>query len=376
MPAEVAIVANQTIRNRQSHRIGSISLIETLESRRLLSADLIGSFAGAVPAALPPGGVNHVTVRVTNPPGQTQSGNATVTLYLSQTPSLGSDALVLGTATRAIHLRSGQAVAFPFHFASPSAVETGEDYLVALVDGPVHSDGSPNETIAIAPKAVAVTQPFVDLVGRIGTFPATLFVNSDSPTNACAQIQVFNTGNAPAHGPMQITLYASTDGTIDSNATMIGLTSFSAVTVRAGGSRIFPAQISLPAGMAPGTYALLASINSSNTIVESNTANNIAVGQHPLTLVNAPAACDQSHHHHNNNNGDDDGGGSDTEVDVEIDTGTDDDSGSDDSAPPADNGGGDSTSQPSSGDDSSGSDDSGSDFGDPSPVDPSAGSDF
>jgi hypothetical protein len=374
-PAEVAIVANQTIQNHQSHGFQSLPLIEALENRRLLSADLIGSFAGAVPGALPPGGANHVTVRVSNPPGQTETGKLAVTLYLSQTPSLDSDALVLGAASRRVHLRAGQTAAFPFRFASPSAVSSGDDYLVARIDGPVNADGSANETIAVAPHAVAVTQPFVDLVGRIGSFPATLFVNSASRTISYAQVQVFNTGDVPARGTLQISMYASTDGAIDSNATMIGATRFSAVAIRAGGSQMFPAQISLPAGMAAGTYTLLASINSSNTIVESNTANNIAAGQHPLTLVNGPAGGNQSNHHQNNHNADN-SSASETEVDVEVDTGTEDDFTSIDSTPPPDTSGGDSSTQPTSGDDSSGSDNSGSDFGDPSPVDPSAGSDF
>lgn len=373
MPAEVAIVADQTIRNIQFHAFQSLPQIEALESRRLLSAELIGSFAGALPAALSPGGTNHVTVRVSNPPGQTQTGEVAVTLYLSQTPSLDAGALVLGTAARQMKIRGGQSIAFPFRFASPTAVSTGEDYLVASIDSATQSGSNANQTIAVAPQAVAVSQPFVDLVGRIESSPTTIFLNNDSSTKAFAGIQVSDTGNIPARGPLQITMYASTDGAIDANATMIGLDNFSAVAIRAGASRLFPAKMAIPADTAPGTYTLLALINSSNTIAESNTANNIAVGPHPLTLVAAPSQCN------NNQDQNDDSAATDTEVDIEVDTGTDDSGSPDDSTPPPDSGTDSSTqptSQPSSSDDSSGSADPGSDFGDPSPVDPSAGSDF
>lgn len=372
---EVVIVANQTIPIRRNRLLQSHPLVEALEQRQLLSAEFTGSFAGALPSALPPGGISHATVRVSDRPGQLETGAVTVTLYLSDDPSVDSSALVLGTATRQVHLRGGQAVAFPFRFASPPSVSTGNDYLLAQIDGPTNTDGSANQTVVAAPGMVAVSQPTVDLIGRIVAFPATLLVNSKCPTAACAQVQVYNTGSVTARGTLQITMYASTDGAIDSNATVIGTNSFKAAAIRAGGSRMFAAKMSIPAGMNPGSYTLLALINPSNTIAETNTANNIAVGQHPLKLLSAPPGnCLGNHQRNNGDNGSDGGDGS--EVDVEVDTGTDDgcDEGSSDTS--NDSAGGTASSQPSSGDDSDGSDASGSDFGDPSPVDPNAGSDF
>jgi hypothetical protein len=255
---------------------------------------------------------------------------------------------------------------------------------------------------------VAVFQPVVDLSGQIAALPMTLFVNSSYPTYAQARVQVFNTGNAPARGPLQITMYASTDGAIDSTATVLGVVTFPAVNIRAGGSHMFVVPLTVPAGMPVGSYTVLASINSSNTIVESDTANNVAVGQHPLTLANAPILIDLRHHHQ----GDNTGSNVDySEIDVGIDTGGEYvdpgiDSSTTDSAPPPDTGNSDATTQPATGSDNSGGSDSGgsdfggdasggtspggdsggsssgdssgggSDFGNSSPVDPNAGSDF
>jgi hypothetical protein len=374
--------------------------IETLEDRRLFSADLIGSFAGAIPATLPPGGANHVTVRVTNPTGQTEAARATVTLYLSDAPSLGDDALLLGTATRKIHLRGGQSTAFPFRFASPTSLPDETGYLLARIDGPTNADGSANETIALAPRAVSVVQPFVDLVGQIAQQPSTVFVSSASPGIAVARVKVFNSGNVTAHGALQITMYSSADSTLDSGDTVISVANFAGAAIRPGASRTFPVQLSLPAGTAVGSYTLLASINSSHTIAEINTDNNLAVGQHPFAVAAAPILVDLRDHHHQDNNDDNnqsvlliDDGSTDVEY-VYVD-----DSGSQDSAPaPSD--GGDASTQPASqpvsndqggstdsggstnsgdsspGSSDSGSSDNGSDFSDPSPVDPNAGSDF
>lgn len=406
------MVAQTSHRNSTSELSGFRPSIESLESRRLMNGALIGSFAGAIPAALPPGGVEHATVRLTNPPGQTQTGQVTVSLYLSQSTSLGDDGILLGTATRRVRLPGGRSATFPFRFASPSAASTGNEYLLARIDGPANSDGSLNETLVASPQTVSVFQPVVDLSGQIAALPMTLFVNNSYSAYGQARIQVFNNGNAPARGPLQITMYLSTDGSIDSTAVMAGVTNFPAVNIRPGGGRAVAVRLAVPAGTPVGSYTVLASINSSNTIVESNTTNNIAVGQHPLTLANAPVVIDLRHHRHNwDNTGSDESG-----IDVEVDTGTEyvdnsADTSTDESAPTTDTGSNDATPQPTtqpdtgsndsgtdnsgsdgsggsdwggdnSGGDSAGSDDSGSgdsggsDFGDASPVDSSAGSDF
>lgn len=385
---------HQIIPSLKSRNAQSLPQIESLENRRLLSADLIGSFAGALPATLPPGGANHATVRVTNPSGQIESGKTTVSLYLSDAPMLDGGALILGTATRNVHLGGGQSAAFPFRFASPSALPDESGYLVARIDGPAATDGSVDETTAVAPQTVAVVQPFVDLVGQIAQEPSTVFVSSSCPAGAVAKVRVFNAGNVAARGPLQITMYASTSGTLDSSATVISVATFPDAAIHSGGSRQFAVHLSLPAGTPVGGYTLLASINSSHSIAESNTANNLAVGQHPFAVAAAPTLIDlRDHHHQDDNNNDqsviliDDGSDN-------VDLGYVDNSGSDNSAPaPADTGGDTpapatapsdpatspdpgTPSDPASPADSGSSSDGGSDFGAPAPVDPSAGSDF
>lgn len=368
--------------------------IETLENRRLLSADLIESFAGAIPATLPPGGINHLNVKVTNPGGQIEAGRATVSIYLSNTQTLGNDALLLGTATRKIHLRGGQSTAFPVRFASPTSLPDETGYLLARIDGPTNPDGSANETIALAPQAVSVVQPFVDLVGQIAQQPSTVFVSSASPGIAAARVKVFNSGNVTAHGPLQITMYSSADSMLDSGDTVISVANFAGIAIRPGASRTFPVRLSLPAGTAVGSYTLLAAINSAHTIAEINSGNNIAVGQHPFVVAAAPILVDLRDHHHQDNNNDN------NQSVILIDDGSEDvqsvyvdNSDSQDSAPapsdgsdastqpasqpaPSDQGGPTDSGGSSSNSSDTGSSDPGSDFSDPSPVDPNAGSDF
>lgn len=196
---------------------GPIVLSEPLEARQLFSGSLAGSFAGAIPPALLPGATNHVNIRLTNTPRSTESGSVTITLFVSPTPDLGSDAAIVGTASRAVRMRAGQSTTFPFRFAPPSTLPNGTDYLVAKVDGPAASDGSPSESIVVAPRTVAVVQPMMGLTGQVEAPMAPLYARQFGPSRGRAQVLVTNTGNAPAHGPVQITLYASTNGTLDAS---------------------------------------------------------------------------------------------------------------------------------------------------------------
>lgn len=305
----------QTLSRQKGNDAGaSIPVVESLENRQLLSAALAGAFAGGVPAALFPAQNNRVSIRVSNTSGATEAGPVTVSLYVSGTPDVGNDAVAVGTATRSVSIRAGRAANFPFRFASPSALPDGTDYLVAKIDGPTPADGSANEAIIVAPHTVTVAQPFVDLTAQITAPSAPIFVGNSGSSFGQAQVRVRNAGNVPARGVMQIALYASTNGALDSNSIPVGMTNVRAVTIRAGGSRVFPVALNIPAGTAAGSYTLFASINPGHAIAESDFSNNTAMAARPLVVTNTPPVVidNRGHHHH------DDGGGGDAGLAVFV----------------------------------------------------------
>lgn len=359
----------------------SNALIEPLEARQLFSGALTGSFAGAIPATLVPGATNHVNVRLTNTSGSREAGTVTVSLYISPTPDVGSDAVVIGTASRAVGMRAGQSANFPFRFASPSAVPDGNDYLIAKVDGPASSDGSPSESIVIAPQTVAVVPSVVTLTGQVEAPMTPIYASQFAPSLGRAQVLVTNTGNVPARGPMQITLYASTSGALDASPTTVGVATFQAAVIRPGAYHPFPVAIRVPAGTAVGSYTLFASIRSAQTV---NAV--IATGARPLAVTNPPVIIDRRTHHH----GDGSDNGADIGVVVGVDAGTYfydtgyDTSSTDTSEPAPDTSGSDTTTAPTteptdsggSTDTSGSTDSSGSDFGGDSGSDSGGGTDF
>jgi hypothetical protein len=187
---------------------------------------------------------------------------------------------------------------------------------------------------------------------------------------------------------MQITVYASSTGALDSNAVPVGVAVVRNINIKAGGSRAVVAQILVPPGTAVGNYTILAAINSANTVQERDTSNNLVGSPQTMAVLNAPTFVNVPHHGGNNNSGGIFVGGGGAYIDVidygdgsggYYDPGTSD---GDSSAPPSDTGTtysdpGTTTapvdnSPPSDSGDSS---DSGSDFGS-DPGDPGGGADF
>jgi len=278
---------------------------ECLEERRLFSATLTGSFAGSLPLSLLPSADDQVTFRLTNTGDATARGMSTVSLYASTDQTINANADLLAIITRPVLLRPGRSTALSLRFPTPAILAGGNYFLVARVDAPVNSDGSVVEAVVDSSRAVAIPEPFVDLTGRIAIQSIVpLVVVASRTTTGIENVLVINRGNAPARGPLDITLFASTDKTLDSADTQIAAAHFNNVNIRAGGSRLFAVPLTLAGDTPVGSYTLFASINSSNTIAESNLANNVAMAGKPLVLINPPPIVDQRDHHHDQNNGD------------------------------------------------------------------------
>jgi subtilase family serine protease len=109
---------------------------------------------------------------------------------------------------------------------------------------------------------------------------------SSSPTVAgdsgSVRLVLNNTSNSKYTGSVQIDLYASTDGTLSSDDTLIGTVTLSKVSLAPGGSRAVKVGYTLPADMSGGNYSLIASAaatadaNTANATVTTPTAINIA----------------------------------------------------------------------------------------------------
>jgi membrane-associated phospholipid phosphatase len=126
--------------------------------------------------------------------------------------------------------------------------------------------------------ATATDSPLsnVDLVGQFGTVrvPDIRLANDGGQ----AQIIVSSQGFLPSNTPVTVRLYASTDGTLDSNDELLGSQTLN-LNLFSGQSQVFNFKFDNPTVVAPGSYRLIAQIDANNAVVESNERNNIAALQ-------------------------------------------------------------------------------------------------
>jgi membrane-associated phospholipid phosphatase len=149
-----------------------------------------------------------------------------------------------------------------------NALAAGE-YLVQVKQ----FSGDTHYRLDLTPKAIAVAtnpttgRPNADLTGEILSVnaPDIRRVNSAGQ----AQLRVMNQGQGLASGPIRVNLYASTNQDIDSNDQIIDSQVIN-VNLNQNQSQLVNFQFGAPTGVAPGFYYLVARIDSTNAIAETN----------------------------------------------------------------------------------------------------------
>ena len=256
----------------------SITSLEALERRRLLSATWIASFRGSVPSALAPGATGHVIVAARETGLAPASDTITAALYASPEPTLGADATSLGELSRSVG-RGTRALAFNFRFSDPGTLPDGSYYLIATV---ASASAMTNPGVAASAHPVSLVQPVVDVAGSIVAQPVypVLMVGRRAGMGT-ARVALFNAGNVPASGAVNVTLYASSDGMIDASSQVIG--TGRALRVAAGKSKVVTVRLSVPYSVAAGSYTLLAQVNPPGGAARKSA---VAVAPNPLVVTN------------------------------------------------------------------------------------------
>ncbi len=117
----------------------------------------------------------------------------------------------------------------------------------------------------------AVTLPLSQITGAILTSPPASVVAGAAGT---AKVRVTNTGATSFSGPVTITLYATTQTSLDAGATAIVTLTIPKLSLKAGSSKIEMVKFAYPKGLASGSYYLIASTNTSGT--STTPSNSIA----------------------------------------------------------------------------------------------------
>jgi hypothetical protein len=278
--------------------------VEPLEDRRLLSADLTPSFSGAVPAVLTAGAPAKVAVRVANVGDVRASGAAQVTLYASADGMLDAGDTPVGDAVRALKLKPGKSTAVKVALQAPGNLPAGDYTLLACVETGSSAIQDANAANDMTTAALLVRQPVVDLSGRFVALPDAPLEAFQGGRTDSTTVEVANIGNSPLRQAFDVTVYLSTDTTLDGADVVLGNAGVRrTTTIKPGASKDVKVTLQLPStGTPAGRYTLIAKVDRRDDVAESDETNNVVAspGQVPVVDQPPPPIDGDGHgnHHH------------------------------------------------------------------------------
>jgi hypothetical protein len=223
------------------------------------------------------------TVVVYNPTGIKFSGKEAI--FISALRYLGGSfsTTVVGRIDRNVVLGPGASKSYvvPVNMKLADAVVGSYSLLPTVFDSP----GNGSYEISAGPgvnPVVTVSAPFVDLSAALTT--VTPRTGSAYPGRTVSvSLEIFNHGNVAATG-LSTTSFAASNNLDGSAAVFVGNV-LEHIHIAAGRHQFFRVTSKIPIGSIPGTYYLVANIDTLNALNETDLTNNTAVSPTTLTVL-------------------------------------------------------------------------------------------
>jgi uncharacterized membrane protein len=172
----------------------------------------------------------------------------------------------------ALKLKAGASKTIRLKFTYPSTLSTGSYFLTAAIDAT--KTNTADATVSTA-RTISVAKPSVDLATVFSDGPAISVSPGDRETTS---ITIENLGNVNAVGMLNLNLYESPDGTLDTTIDpLLGSLAGRRINIRPGHSMTFKVQFVAPTGQAPGSYKIVALATSNTQPADTNSSNDSAV---------------------------------------------------------------------------------------------------
>jgi hypothetical protein len=216
------------------------------------------------------GAPGRVTVRLTNNGATAVNAPVGVALAVSPDGFLDPEDPVTTTVQKPLRLNPGKSRNVVVRFVYPDSLENGAYVLLARADaGGTVAEKDETNNVGAAPAPVNIAQPFVDLSGAFQAVRP-----GRSPLRQVgATLLVRNGGNVAVNGPVTLLLLASADTTADDSDVSLG-TLTRTFSIKPNSAKRLTLRLPLPAGLAAGTYHVIARLGSAGTVTESNDTNN------------------------------------------------------------------------------------------------------
>jgi len=237
----------------------------------LPASPISGTLAGSLPATAVSGQAGTLALTLTNISDTSFNGPVTVTLYASSDGTLSTDSTFITTlSVTNLAEKLGGKHTLKLNFDYPTAL-FGSYFLIASIAA---TETNTTNATAVTPASIEIIPPTVDLaVAFAGGKPIAV----DPDKTEIATITVTNLGNVTASGALNLALYASTDGVLDSSDTLLSTITGRKIKIAAGKSTSIRVKFKAPADEVGGTYDLIGSIIPTTTPPDTNSSNDNAV---------------------------------------------------------------------------------------------------
>jgi hypothetical protein len=258
-------------------------LVEPLESRALLTADL----SAVVVASMPESAIGgekvkaSAAVTVTNTGDETIRGRTPVELFLSLDHQFdGGDTLITNSSAK-LRLAPGKSKTLKLKFRAFPSVPTGAYHLIARInsDGAI-PDAVPDNNISVDEEDhVELQPPMRDLTAAFNTVPGFSLAGK----TVSVLVDVGNIGNLPVNGKISFAIAASADTTADPVGTPVA-TARAKVKVPINDVATAKVKFRVPKSFPAGTYFLVGTVDSTNVVAETDETNNPFPGFTTITI--------------------------------------------------------------------------------------------
>ena len=258
----------------------SISFTDAAATVPNAPADLTGSFVGTLPASVLAGASGTAKLRITNAGAGRAKGNIRITL-LASPDGTASDALAtIKTFSESINLAAGGATTRTLTFKFPTGLAAGSYSLVAVIDSAntIPETNKLNNIVSSTP--IQIAPPFVDLTGSFTKVPSA----ATTGRSLSVSILVTNAGNKRATGRISIGLFESPTQELDESPNLLNTFSNRSISIAPGGRQTLVLTLKLPPTTTTGSRFLIARLNSTNTVAESDTTNDTVVAATATTF--------------------------------------------------------------------------------------------
>ncbi len=205
-----------------------------------------------------------------------------ILLFASADQALdNSDSQLLSFTTPPLNLKARGTKTFTLTGSAATSLVGGRYFILASIDAAnsiVESNESNN--IAASSRQVLLAPPLADLTGKFSKVPAA----ASKAKALTLPFTLQNLGGVAAAGTIDFDFFASTDQALDNSDLAVATDVPIAVHVAPGKTQNLKFKLSF-SSLPAGSYFLVAKINTTNSITESVTSNNVIFSTTPVAIA-------------------------------------------------------------------------------------------